>query len=310
MKYPPLTAFIKKDYLLDPSMLSVENRYAAMIDGRTIHFFFQFIEPLLLEIYPSLKINVDNELPGQSVNSTFSSLKFAKINIERTFGSEPNLLQIGTLPCHPHLSVKVFLDLNDSTSSHSSKSATLSNLIKARAEIDRTRLGFFIDIALGAVILSSNKPKRFLDCVSVFQERNNTNFLTESLLKQAAQALFALWIRAEIFARDGSPPLTFTEFEELGLSLFGCCVVAEYRRRAMKATPSQILLDKWSEKEAFLLNSPKDMLVWIEHLSNLPLCRELLACWYPLWNRSTFIFDSPLDTVSDLRVFHRSGSTP
>jgi hypothetical protein len=122
------------------------------------------------------------------------------------------------------------------------------------------------------------------------------------LLRGAAEAFYRLWLEAESAAANlgTEPPNAATS----GGHLFAQCVVLEAARRlpALAASREELrqrTLDSPNE----LARNPREMLIRPETLRDFPLSRELLACWYPTWRRSSPIFDSPFNAARELAPF-------
>lgn len=251
-----------------------------MIDGRTIHFFFQFIEPILQSLYPDACLTVLSELSGQSVGGAVSPLKLVFAESERQ--GLDDLAFDGVTMLRRNHPIEIGMQ---------GPSRSLSRLQQAVDAIDQVGLGFFLDLAVGWIAIGG-KPLRRRCCVFL---PNSSSATAGALMTASARCFFQLWLEAELAAQDNS--VKSSEAAEIAADLFGLCVSSELVRR----NPSLVGEDAGGERFD-LLQHPRGMLRWLDRLAKVPLSRELFACWYPGWRRSAMIFGSPFNTMRDLRV--------
>jgi hypothetical protein len=112
----------------------------------------------------------------------------------------------------------------------------------------------------------------------------------EGLLVDACQEFIARWIAAELAVRslDACYLMRHKETYKVLVESFVSSVVWENYRR----------LDSLGTRPA--LKEPHDFLAVVDTVPANPLTAELVACWYPKWNRVTLIYDSPFDPMTSL----------
>jgi len=100
----------------------------------------------------------------------------------------------------------------------------------------------------------------------------------------------------------GSKPISTNvtstvSFAEL-VDVFVSSVIHEFCRRQTGALRADDVPGNWQ----FLSARADGMLNWLgrPEFSQIPLTQEIACYWYPGWRRSLFIYDSPLDHLSEL----------
>lgn len=100
------------------------------------------------------------------------------------------------------------------------------------------------------------------------------------------------WVAAEHFASKTQAPSVSFMGLHIALSMFASSVVAEYDRR--------LGVVGYFSDQIFSIE-PFEMIGFLSDLRQNLLFQELVACWYPCWNRTLFIFDSPFDPMNKLQ---------
>ena len=274
--------------LLDSPPTEADHHYAAMVDGRAIHLHFQFVEPLLCELFPEACLRAETEALGISLDGALSPRLLARPSLE-LLARRP----AGSVTRAPGITIDLAL-ANGILSERDAGTFAPELIGEALDVLDRARLGFFVDLAVGAVVLSDARFPETICAVPV-SPRSFGDALAEALLRGAAHELGRLWFIAEAVARGEPDPTRLSGVHRRALRLFCGSVVRELRRRLGTDSPSP------------RRGAPHRVLAWLDQLHARCLCRELFACWYPGWRRSLFIFDSPFDTMTDLRQLRPTG---
>jgi len=210
--------------------------YARMIDGRTIHQFFQFVRPLVEQCDP------------------------------------PSFTEDQLLSCSGTMS-------------------RLSRLASAVHQVDMLGFTFILELAVARSDLI-----RLSEMRRAHASHKNTLCVEVSLIEMAAASVFTKFALADEAAQKaGQRQQETVEILTQWCKIFKESVREEYcRRRAQCKTFSRRHL------RAINFPSPDELLALLDSISGFCLTAELVAYWFPLWQRSQFIFDSPFDTATDL----------
>lgn len=236
--------------------------YARMIDGRTIFQYLLFIEPKLRSAFKSNKRNAYTRTASGTLEyqTTFYTSVRVPNGKEKTISSN-RLFPIPVI----------------------GNSAVVRKVSAAVELIDGVGLGFFLDFGLSEIVLVNNSSRD-----------PDVETIAESILGAAANSFLILWVNAENKSYSGtnsSEPARECE------GIFRDCILIEFRRRLGKKSDYLEALENL--KNSFFPNHLAYAQT-IDSLTDLPLTRELIAYWFPLWNRAAIIFDSPFDTMNNL----------
>lgn len=263
---------IDKNLLLSSSASEDDQHYDRMIDGRTIHLFFQFIEPILNKLYPKFYRDYTDESigAGRSIRNAFS----------------PRNQVMWRVSYHPTsivcdlsgVDIAVYSDLN--------------NIEKRTKEIEiginqlnQIGMGYWIEIALGGV--SFPEALNVRDCLELRSYLLDDSDSAEQLLRLASSLFIQYCIEAECSIRN-LREADLARYKVLLTEKFSNAVLEEYFRRT---NPGKIPSIKHSAKQRQKLFNE------LSGYTDIPLSCELFGCWYSGWRRSLFIFESPFDTM-------------
>lgn len=158
----------------------------------------------------------------------------------------------------------------------------------AMAALELAGLRFFVELAVGAIVVSNDSgAERMPFTLRLPLERIEP----ERLLRDAARELMLQYFEAEASSDASAVRVRAVEF--------GDAVLTEFRHRRGDNSPRQYIRDP--ELGMLLDTLERDF-------ECAPHARELFCCWYPRWNRSLFIFNSPFDGLETLRGSGDTGS--
>lgn len=263
---------------------------ARLIDGRAIHHFLQYVAPLILERWPEAVTARDQDQRlGESSRAVLSPKYIARTWFEEHVQPGDRKV-VDTI----HSGLETIPVLGRRTM-HSDLRALIGGAFDS---LRGNGLMFFIELAVGAIAWKPACPDDWRGpCVAV-ATGTHTQQLTESLLSSAAQQFCLLWMQAEFQLNEPDRDAWKTCAGMDMSSVFGGCVVRELRRRESGAGSSAPLARRELPVEG--LHDASRFSEWLAKYISTPLCRELLACWYPGWRRSLVIFNSPFDPLPRL----------
>lgn len=248
--------------------------YARMIDGRTIHQYILFVEPILRAANPH---RVRDVLPHSATEQFATTPQRFFILAEPATDGEPCLRDHRLVPIPIRLQGE---DISE-----------LDRIEAAMGLLDEACMGFFIDLGSRFVELNTTP-----DEVGWVQREAVAVQDALFLLNQAARSFVDLWARAEhgsaadLDAHDGV--LLTPDLQEI----FSGSVVVEFLVRCGRHSAAALAADDLRQRH-FGTHSIEAVL---NRSRVFALSSELVAYWLPLWNRAAVIFDSPFDTMSEL----------
>lgn len=248
--------------------------YARMIDGRTIHQYILFIEPILRAANP---LRVRDVLPVLGADQFAATPQRFFVLADPPTDNQPCLRDGRFVP----------VPIQRQTGDRSE----LDRIAAAIALIDEVCMGFFIDLGARFVVLDTRRHQ-----VGWVQGEDVVVQDALLLLEQAARGFITLWARAEhgpAAALEAYPSVVLTpDLQEI----FSASVLAEFLVRLGRHTAAALASDDLRQRH-FSIYSMETVL---NRFPAFALTSELVAYWLPLWNRAAVIFDSPFDTMSEL----------
>jgi hypothetical protein len=244
--------------------LDLDRVRSGMLDGRTIHFHVQFVEPELLAEHPFAR-----EFSEIREIAAFSPAKLVEPFFRMPTGIGRTIVKSVYGSSH-----HVLAPIND-------LSSVVQHVRSALAELARVNLDWLPELALGA----------FADARCNLEPLSYTAFLPPptagqvaavAVIDDSARWLVQMWLQAE--ARCGGHDADTVDAASLFAGqAFSSLMIAEYRHRS-----DDLALSKHEE----------DLREQV--LSDFPLTRHLINFWDRRWNRQAFLSGSVFDYASDL----------
>jgi hypothetical protein len=265
---PVYTVFSRRDLLTSSQPVDLANQ---MIDGRTIHFHFQYIFPEL----------------DKPVSS--------------------GLLDFDATPCYPLAMARRALATRDSPSSIVSEvemfnfdfplpllliadsKEAMKNLRTKLAEaleiIDSVHMLWLVSLAMGAV---TSQPLDIAHSYSA-SATSDVHELAQNIVMASAAELRVLWMSAESAAQGKSTEVWHSsDFSELMLKVFDARLEEDFNS-----------INRWSAEEFDQYVHNLDMLY-----KDFPLTKHLICIWTLGWQRSVFLEGSPFDFAATLEELY------
>ncbi|QMW01464.1 hypothetical protein [Spirosoma foliorum] len=284
------------DKHIDKSLLFREgfplnNRlYTHLISGRSIHFFLQFVEPELLKAYPDYHVKLTSDSRGHTKQGAIDLSVLGRKNyvssLAKTISSER--LSDHLLTLEGAVWQKDYL-LYCSDNNYDFYSEILKKACNYITDFD---LDFFLKLAIGFVAVDESLHRaNFSNYILLERKPYNTEELAKILLSEAVKSYLSLCLRTELSKFNSEEGLL--KYIPL-LQIFSKSVLHELYLR------SGNILFKLDEIDSSLYFSYSNILSYLNSLEEVPLSSELVACWYPFWDRSLFIFNSPFDRKNSI----------
>lgn len=262
------------DELLARELAEVDALNCRLVDGRAIHHYLHFIDAPLRAMH--LIEDWHGDLPS----------RLARRMLELAWCTFPDT---AVLSLDETVQIKVFVERDGERSTLGAPPPTVLESVRAAlAALGRVGLAFFVELTAGAIVLTAGDrepPIPFVLTVP-WSELDEAG-----ILRRAASELMHQYVEAELSLHD--PALCSRAGRERYAERareFGRSVDAERYRRAVQA------------RQPYVSPAERDRLLAAlgREFAQAPHARELFCCWYPCWNRSLFIFNSPFDGLETL----------
>ena len=241
---------------------------AGMLDGRTIHFHFQFVEPELIARYPAATVGMPGFLEGAlSPRRLFEykSQSFTKqphTEVECSYGSTYSLLccQQDLVPLH-------------------------ALVMAALQELAKTGLDWLPVLSIGAFALETDMVQAHAHC-AVVALSSSPSEAAARVTAQAAFSLAQMWVEAEWLRGHHSQDAVEAARAFAG-DLLASLFLTEFGGRSGHPSYGGLPPD------------PRE-----EVLADFPLTRHLINFWDRGWNRQAFLSGSAFDHAPTLEALY------
>ncbi|WP_237885755.1 hypothetical protein [Pseudomonas sp. PGPR40] len=245
-----------------------DSMQSGMLDGRTIHFHFQFVEPVLGCLYPEARETKDKlrmgslDLISLATRDEYTSVKCTK-------------------------KVKGPFNTNFLVDSLLSSKQGRSRVGRALSYLDDLGLVYLPVMSIGAVALNLRKDVNYV--ASLDLEARTVDEDAMQILLAAAGNIAHMWMRSEDAARarcfdEGSDIVQLTKKH------YSSLMSQELKSRA--GVPFEVMSLNDSESIAASLES-------------YPLTRHLIMYWNRCWNRQAFLSGSAFDHAPTLQELYK-----
>ncbi|HEU0132418.1 MAG TPA: hypothetical protein VFQ85_15650 [Mycobacteriales bacterium] len=289
-----------------PEHVVEDSFWVRMIDGRANYFHLLFIEPHLHRAHAG---RVAAAVAEETL-SPFAAHRYAQPTplhraVVSALLAEPagSLADAVARPWHaanarPGLPLLV---VGDRDGQRAGTDAEHADLERAMAALRAAGLSYFVDLAVGAVVVGEPGAVTSAEVAVVGGPAVPG---AAGLLGVAARCFAAQWLDVETRARGDEPDVA--AFAD-AVDLFASSVVHELLRRdaigvdARGAAPGAGAPHEYAASWAGLLDRELQLEACAAALAERnPLCVELLRCWYPCHPRWTSLFGSPFDYLAAL----------
>lgn len=197
---------------------------SGMLDGRTVHFHVQFVEPELLAIYPEASVpSQEFGVPAFSAAKLIESTRAASSGLARATFRTAN----GT-PYHVY-------------SSRANQASFVKRVRSALAELGRFGLDWLPELVIGGFICTRCELGE-VPYTATLDDQLGVDMSAISVVDASARALANMWLQAE--ARCSGQSENVTDAARLFASeVFSLLMVAEYRHRAGQPNAPMQALD-------------------------------------------------------------------
>ena len=262
-----------------------------MLHGRSIHFYYQFVEePLALWLPQFVAAEVGT---GCSESGRFSIEMMAKT-------SWPSVLSSSTKTEAPSHFVSLhdrrvtILGLEAKRTTIPDFETTFGAALKI---IDSAHLAWMVDLGLGLVDLRQHSEWQLGVMRPMPRTLSDSVTLSHALIRATAKTFILLFALAECivqnrFNRDDWHLLSNAWYVEL----FEDCIECEFACQAGFGPPGGQMLER-CEAHSLIARLDAD-------LSLLPLTKHLLCFWFPFWNQAEFLNGSPFDFANSLQSLY------
>lgn len=245
--------------------LELDRVRSGMLDGRTVHFHVQFVEPELLAKHP------EASAPSQETGvPAFSAEKLIKSIVAKSPAIACAMIRTSN-----GNSYQVYASRVDQTS-------FVERVRSALAELHRIGLDWLPELAIGAFICTRCELG-LVPYTATLDGQLAIEVSAISVVDASARTLADMWLQAEAWCGGQSEDLTDAA-RLFASEVFSLLMVAEYRHRA--GHPNA-LMQSLDARERIL--------------ADFPLTRHLINFWDRRWNRQVFLSGSVFDYASDLR---------
>jgi hypothetical protein len=282
---------IDKLLLFSKDFEQKNNLYRHLISGRSIHFFLQFVEPELLKAYPPFSLDGTTDHLGGSKMGTIDF----RILGQHTYLNDLLLSENQNSTLHikeplQNIILKEWLLVSYERPHHFSH---VQMIEKAIDYIHFLQLDFFLKLTTGFIAIDSQTRSMLSpNFILIDDAVNNLNELIENLILVSARNYLYQCIGAEL--QSFNINTIYLKYRNLS-QLFAKSVLHElYLRSGNKHF-------RVNENDLIAICQGKDVLSFLNSAQDIPLSVELVACWYPFWNRSLFMFNSPFDRKNSIR---------
>jgi hypothetical protein len=247
-----------------------------MIDGRTIHQFLQFVEPLLVEAGTLPTSSGYRHLEGYTEDSISVPYVIGGKSLD---SAQQHVIRIRADKFYAELLCNIKRHLK----------TELLNLAAYG-------MSFMSEFGLDCITIEhSTRQELMLGEVSI-DPQLASDMDSHGLLRLSATNVFSKFVLAEEYA---SNQIGFAPNQGIDIlrTLFAEAVCFELDRRMLR---KGICLNQSCVGRSNL-PEPRPFYELLQSIEGHFLVCELAGYWYPGWARSKLIFDSPFDTASDLR---------
>jgi hypothetical protein len=251
------------DQALDTALDAAQ---VGMLDGRTIHFHFQFVEPVLLLRYPGCIYTN----PGEPLGA----LSLPQVVAQQW----PEDLRVESLTSRFDNSFDLY-GVSDRVGDARPRLTAALDLLAAH------HLDWLPTIATGAIHVGDKDWSRSEFSVCVRSSADVVEMAYDMLLQSAAN-LASAWIAAESSCLGYQERLTI-EASRFASDLFASLMAEELERRRLAGS---IALQRGASPE--------------EPLAQFPLTRHLVSFWDRRWNRQAFLRGSIFDYAPSLNALY------
>ncbi|WP_339413618.1 hypothetical protein [Pseudomonas sp. EA_35y_Pfl2_R5] len=266
---PIYKIFSRSELLVKQEMSDLANQ---MIDGRTIHFYFQYVYPELN--HETSKYTLDFEgKPCYSLNMACSEL-------------EKHELSASVVSVVENFSFDYPLPLLLIADSDEAITMLRVHLAEALEIIDSVQMLWLVSLATGAVTTTHIEIANccYVGAISSAQE------LAKRIMMASAAELRLLWMRAEAKVQEQSQAIwTSSDFSELILNIFNARLNGDLKSES-----------KWSLADFDRYVYDLDV-----RYNAFPLTKHLLCIWTLGWQRSVFLEGSPFDFAATLEELYK-----
>jgi hypothetical protein len=277
-------------------MASEQNAFdianSRLIDGRAIHHFLQYVEPILEQTFPQAASESEPVFHGGGLLPALdlAALSLALQAEDKALSAVVEMIGEDPKP----------ISLDSAFWSKTREAAAYgAELGAALGVLQDAGLAFFTELAIAEVRAIGHplSPGIAAPLAAFATPGLDAVTAAEHLLYWSARAYLLLAARAELAIFSGPRTCPFSDSRYLGLAhTFAVFTTAELERRLGR----DLSLGRRVARHC----TGDDMKSHLEMLGRFvrtPLCQEMVACWTPFWRRSLFIFNSSLDPIPDLR---------
>lgn len=243
----------------------------AMLDGRTIHFHFQFVEPELLARYPEAECCHPEILKGALSPFLFLLCKqpsFAEMyykKLEGGYGSE--------------FAVYASSEYAD---------FAIGSIKAALGKLAEVGLDWLPTLSIGAFQVSDcfYDLKEYQNLALIDLTNSHKQAIAENIITQSAKALAYMWIEAEWLCGKHMKK-NYEAAREFSGKTLALLLLTEFRSRTGSDINLSLQID---ERENVL--------------ADFPLTRHLINFWDPRWCRQAFLSGSDFDYAQSLHALY------
>lgn len=238
-----------------------------MLDGRTIHFHFQFVEPELLGQYPAAECGA----PGIALGAL-----------------SPRLLALCKTPslAGPHAEIECSYGSTYLLHCAQQDAAALRSLVEASLhELAQIGLDWLPVLSIGAFVIGTEKVQPPTHCAALAL-LSSPGEAAARITVQAAASIARMWVEAE-WLRGRHSREAFEAACEFASDLFASLLLAEFHSRS-------------GHTDAETAHSDRREVV----LADFPLTRHLLNFWDRAWYRQAYLSGSAFDYAPTLEALY------
>ncbi|MGQ4599099.1 hypothetical protein [Nocardia sp. R6R-6] len=293
-----------------------DNRsWNASLDGRAIHSFLLWIEPLLDSR------DTDEVSPADAARST--PLHRGMRALTEHVARHPNGLRPMAfdwseasvpVPNGPALAVLATRSTGDAAAASirldPAPPTQACTVLDALDVLDEVGLRYLVHLAVGVVVFTDRPHTPAADTpytVWIHEPPARAVDLAEALVRAAAGAWIDQWLRAEAAARVRLDRPDGVEAAWLSEVLGECLAYQLFDRLAAADGPNPVATQEWRERARASydeLSALRGVLARrLGDTTGFSVVSELVALMYPVWNRRQFATKSPFDYMRSLRPF-------